>query len=129
MSLNNASLRQAGPSDWPAIEALLRANELPLDGARAHLGTFVVAADGTEVVGVAGAEVHGDVALLRSVAVAPGLHRQGIGESLVGLLMQEARRRGIRQVYLLTTRAAGYFPRFGFERLPRAEAPHALQAS
>jgi len=127
--MNNVSLRQAGPADWPAIRALLQANALPLQGAEAHLPTFVVAASGAEVIGTAGAEVYGDVALLRSVAVAPGLQGQGIGESLVGLLLQEARRRGIRQVFLLTTTAAGYFPRFGFERLPREQAPQALQAS
>ena len=127
--MKNLSFRQAGQADWPAIRALLQANALPLQGAEAHLSSFVVATRGAEVIGVAGAEVHGDVALLRSVAVAPGLHRQGIGESLVGLMLQEARRRGIRQVFLLTTTAAGYFPRFGFSPLPREQAPRALQAS
>jgi len=129
MSMKRVSIRQAGKSDWPAIQSLLLANQLPLDGAEAHLSTFVVAASGAEVVGVAGAEVYGDAALLRSVAVAPGLHRQGIGESLVGLVLQEAKRRGIRQVFLLTTTAAEYFPKFGFERLPREQAPRSLQAS
>lgn len=129
MSLKNVSLRQAGRADWLAIKSLLQVNQLPLDGAEAHLPTFVVAASGPEIVGVAGAEVYGDVALLRSVAVAPGLHRQGIGEAMVELLLLEARRRGIRRVFLLTTTAADYFPRFGFAHLPRAQAPRALQAS
>ncbi|MED5618172.1 arsenic resistance N-acetyltransferase ArsN2 [Ideonella sp. BN130291] len=129
MSLKNVSLRQAGPSDWPAIQSLLTANHLPLEGAEEHLATFVVALSGNEVVGVAGAEVYGAVALLRSVAIAPGLHGQGIGESLVRLLLQEATRRGIGQVFLLTTTAADYFPRFGFEPQPREHAPRALQAS
>jgi N-acetylglutamate synthase-like GNAT family acetyltransferase len=129
MSLKNVSLRQAGKADWPAIRSLLVAHKLPLEGAETHLSTFVIAASGAEVVGVAGAEVHGEVALLRSVAVAPGLLGQGIGESLVDLLLQEAKRRGIRQVFLLTTTAADYFPRFGFARLPREQAPKALTAS
>ena len=77
------SLRQANPADWSAIEALLKANGLPLDGAREHLSTFVVAASGREIVGCAGAEPRGDVALLRSVAVAPGLQHQGIGQPRV----------------------------------------------
>ncbi|KQW02922.1 GNAT family N-acetyltransferase [Rhizobacter sp. Root1221] len=66
---------------------------------------------------------------MRSVAVAPGLHRQGIGEAMVGLLLHEARRSGIAHVFLLTTTATDYFPRFGFTRLPREQAPQALQAS
>ena len=48
---------------------------------------------------------------------------------MVGLLLHEARRRGIAQLFLLTTTAADYFPRFGFTRMPREQVPQALQAS
>jgi N-acetylglutamate synthase-like GNAT family acetyltransferase len=123
------SLRQANPADWPAVEALLKANKLPLDGAREHLSTFVIAESGREVVGCAGAEPRGDVALLRSVAVVPGLHRQGIGREMVALVLQEARRRNFKAVYLLTTTARDYFQRLGFEVAERATAPKALQQS
>jgi GNAT superfamily N-acetyltransferase len=88
--MSTISLRQANPADWPAIQTLLQANALPLDGAREHLSTFVVATSGPDVVGCAGAELRADVALLRSVAVAPGLHRQGIGRQMVSLVLQEA---------------------------------------
>jgi N-acetylglutamate synthase-like GNAT family acetyltransferase len=125
----NITLRQAGAGDWPAIAALLRENALPLEGAQANLATFIVATSGQEVVGVAGAEVHGDLALLRSVAVAPVLHGKGLGEALLRTLLDEARRRSIRQVFLLTTTAADYFARFGFRKLSREHAPRALQAS
>lgn len=137
MSLNNLALRPAARADWPAIRALLEANGLPTAGAEDHLATFAVAlrggangvTDGTEIVGVAGVELHGDVALLRSVAVAPGLHGQGIGDALVGRVLAEAQRRGIVRLFLLTTTAADWFPRFGFARLPREQAPAALAAS
>lgn len=123
------SLRAAHAADWAAIASLLESNKLPLDGARQHLSTFVVAVQGAEVIGVAGAEVYGSVALLRSVAVAPGLHRQGVGRQLVSLVLQEAKRRGIGQVFLLTTTAPDYFTRFGFRRIGREQAPAALNAS
>ena len=88
MSTNpSIRLRQAAPSDWPAIESLLQAHGLPLAGAREHLSTFVLAEAGGEVIGCAGAEPRGDVALLRSVAVAPGLQAQGIGRQLVSLVI------------------------------------------
>ena len=32
-------------------------------------------------------------------------------------------------LYLLTTTAEGYFPKFGFERITRAEVPPSVQAS
>ncbi len=123
------SLRQAHAADWPAIEALLKAHRLPLDGAREHLSTFVVAESGREVVGCAGAEPRGDLALLRSVAVAPGLQGQGIGREMVALVLQEARRRNFRAVGLLTTTARDYFLRFGFVPTDRAAAPKTLQQS
>lgn len=130
MLLNqNVSLRQAGAADWPAVEALLRANKLPTEGARQHLPTYLLAVSNGEVVGCAGAEVYGDIALLRSVAVAPGLQRQGIGQWLLERLLLEATRRQIRRLFLLTVTAPEYFARFGFKRGKIEEAPDALKAS
>lgn len=130
MLLNkNVTLRQAGAADWPAVEALLLANKLPTEGARRHLPTYLLAVSNGEVVGCAGAEVYGDIALLRSVAVAPGLQRQGIGQLLVERLLLEATRRQIRRVFLLTVTAPEYFARYGFKRGPIDQAPAALKAS
>jgi N-acetylglutamate synthase-like GNAT family acetyltransferase len=123
------TLRPASPADWPAVEALLRTHQLPVEGAREHLATYLLAFSGAELVGCAGAEVYGDRALLRSVAVAPGLQRQGIGRLLVERLLQEAARRRLRSVHLLTVTAPEYFARHGFRRGPVAEAPPALKAS
>jgi len=132
MSLNtdtNISLRQATPADWPALAALLEANKLPLDGARQHLNTYLLATSNGELVGSAGAEIYGHIALMRSVAVAPGLHQQGLGRALVGRLIEEARRRNITRLYLLTVTAPEYFAQFGFKRTKIEEAPVALKAS
>ncbi|MDT7837027.1 arsenic resistance N-acetyltransferase ArsN2 [Aquabacterium sp. OR-4] len=127
--MSSITMRQAQAADWPAVEALLRANGLPLQGAREHLATFVLAQAGGETVGCAGVEPRGEVALLRSVAVAPGLQRQGIGRQMVALLMQEARRRGFAQMVLLTTTARRFFEELGFTLADRAQAPAALQQS
>ena len=130
MLLNrNLTLRPAAPSDWPAIEALLRANKLPLEGAQAHLDTYLLAVSNGEIVGCAGAEVYGHIALLRSVAVAPGLHKQGIGKLLLDRLIHEAQRRDIVRLYLLSVTAPEYFAQFGFKRANIDEAPQALKAS
>ena len=130
MSTNiSLSLRPATHSDWPAIESLLLVNGLPRDGARDHLQTFIVAVMAGETLACAGAEISGDVALLRSVAVQPARQRQGIGRRLLEQLLLEARRRDIARLYLLTETAADYFARFGFTREPRAHAPLVLQDS
>ena len=129
MLLKNIQLRQAGSTDWPAISALLEANKLPLDGAQAHLHNYVLAVQNGQTVGCAGAEVYGDIALLRSVAVSPALHQQGVGKAMLGMLLEEAKRRGIQKMYLLSVTAPEYFAQYGFKRMPHAMAPKALEAS
>lgn len=131
MLLNPApiTLRQAAAADWPAIEALLQAHQLPTEGAQAHLPTYLLATAHGEVVGCAGAEVYDSVALVRSVAVAPGLHRQGIGRLLLERLLLEARSRDIATLYLVTVTAPEYFAQYGFKRMKMDDAPAALKAS
>ncbi len=123
------SLRQAGSGDWPAVESLLLGNKLPTEGARENLATYLLAISNGEIVGCAGAEVYGTVALLRSVAVASGLHKKGIGRLLVERMIQEARARDIASLHLLTVTAPEYFAVYGFKRGKIEEAPVALKAS
>ena len=66
---------------------------MPTAGAQDHLHNFLVAVLQGEVVAVAGAEVYGDVALLRSVAVKSTVQGRGVGRQVVERLLQEARRR------------------------------------
>lgn len=119
----------AEPADWEALARLLRDHRLPLDGLREHLATTVVARDEDALVGSAALEVYDDGALLRSVAVVPGRQHSGLGETLVKASIDVARTRGIPALYLLTTTAERYFPRFGFERIDRADVPAGVQRS
>jgi len=87
------------------------------------LPSFVVADLGGDLVGVAGLEACCDNALLRSVAVRPEWRSRGLGRTLVTRVIDDAERRGLNALYLLTTTADRYFPSFGFERIERAEVP------
>jgi amino-acid N-acetyltransferase len=40
-----------------------------------------------------------------------------------------ARNRGVDTAFLLTTTAATFFPKLGFERISRADVPESVQAS
>lgn len=129
-------LRAARPDDWRSVAELLADAELPLAGAQDHLSDFIVAegAGGT-LLGCAALERYtvDDAApasaLLRSLAVAPAARGLGLGALLVGRLLDSARESGVADVTLLTTTAAGYFPRFGFQAITREEAPVAVRAS
>lgn len=116
-------VRPAVPADLPAVERLLAASGLPLDGVREAFPTFVVAEHGGGLVGVAGLEVCCDNALLRSVAVDPAWRSHGVGRALVSRAIGEAEARGIRALYLLTTTAEHYFPSFGFRPIARDAVP------
>jgi N-acetylglutamate synthase-like GNAT family acetyltransferase len=122
-------LRPAGPQDWASIEALLKGCALPVEGARHHLATFVLAESDAAVIAVAGLEVHGRDGLLRSVAVSPRARGAGVGRRLVDAVEALARARGIERLHLLTTTAPGYFARRGFEARHRSAVPAALRAS
>ncbi|MEO5818618.1 MAG: arsenic resistance N-acetyltransferase ArsN2 [Gemmatimonadaceae bacterium] len=124
--LAGATLRLAVPSDEAAVEALLTASSLPLDGVHEALPCFVVAEEAGNIVGVAGIEacgVAGEHALLRSVAVAPSWQKRGLGRALVTRTIAEAEARGAKALYLLTTTAEHYFPSFGFHITSRTDVP------
>src|SRR5437763_3892769 len=120
---HSAQLRPARADDLAAVEQLLAASQLPLDGVREALSTFIVAQAGADIVGVAGLEVCCDNALLRSVAVHDAWRSRGLGRALVTRTIAEAEARGINALYLLTTTADRYFPTFGFRTIERDAVP------
>ncbi|MGH9457828.1 MAG: arsenic resistance N-acetyltransferase ArsN2 [Thermoanaerobaculia bacterium] len=123
------AIRSATPADWPAIRRLLETSDLPLAGAEVWLASFVIAERNDEIVGCATLEEHDGAFLLRSVAVSRELRGARIGEQLVAAALDAVRRRGGGPVFLLTTTAAKWFPRFGFRRIGREELPESLTAS
>lgn len=123
------AVEPARAGDRDAVLQLLRDNALPADGLSDHLANTLVVRHGDRLVGSVALEVYGDGALLRSVAVAPGLQRSGLGRALTDAAIDLARQRRIPALFLLTTTADGYFPRFGFERIDRAQVPATVQES
>ena len=79
--------------------------------------------------GVVGVEVYGSVGLLRSLAVEPSHRKSGLGVSLVSNAETWAAEQGVETLYLLTTTAAQFFARRGYEAVPRSEAPAAIAAT
>ena len=122
-------IRNATSADLPAVENLLSASDLPLDGVKDNFSNFKVAEDDGEIAGAIGLEEFGAVALLRSAVVSPGHRGNGVGRRLVEHLLEGAEVAWIEELYLLTTTADQYFPRFGFTRTTRSAVPDAVKAS
>ena len=122
-------VRRATTKDLPAVEKLLVASKLPTEGVRDNFSNFVVADDDGAIAGAIGLEKYGSVALLRSAVVAPDRRGTGVGGKLVAQLIERAEEAGVDELYLLTTTAEEYFPKFGFIRTTRAAVPEAVKAS
>jgi len=119
----------AKTSDLPELLALVKASSLPVAGIEQHLDKALVARDKGTLIGCAAVEIYGSVGLLRSVAVAAGRRGEGLGQRLTKAALELARKRGVRNIYLLTTTASHFFPRFGFTAIPRSELDQALAQS
>lgn len=127
--MNDIRIEPARAADLPAILELLRNQKLPVDGLSDHMPTTLVARKDGQIVGSIAVEMYADGGLLRSAAVATSLQGQGVGRSLTDAAFALARQRGLSTLYLLTTTADRYFPKFGFEQIDRHEVPPSVQQS
>jgi len=109
---------------------LLAACSLPnVDLSPAKLQHFFGCGAKTNPRGVVGVELHGNVALLRSLAVAEDVRGQGCGTRLVHEAEDYAGRSGVKRLYLLTTTAEPFFRSLGYAVVNRDGVPDAIRAT
>jgi amino-acid N-acetyltransferase len=124
-------ISRADSSTLEEILSLLNTVDLPPDGVAEYIDGFLIARDETgSLVGCAGMEQHGELGLLRSVAVTPELQRSGLGTRLTEAILQYATQQGISEVLLLTTTARDFFEqKFGFAVAVRKDHDDRLKQS
>jgi amino-acid N-acetyltransferase len=122
-------LRSASSSELETVVDLLNRSGLPTAGVADNFSQFLVAEADGRLVGVVGLELYGQSALLRSAAVEESWRGSGVGRVLVERALDLARDRGIVDVYLLTTTAEHYFPKFGFVCVRRDEVAPGVRSS
>lgn len=125
----DVQIERASDADRPSILRLLRDSGLPIDGLVEHVKVAFVARDGTAIVGCSALETYADGALLRSVVVAPAARGRGLGQRLTAAAVTFAQSAGMPAVYLLTTSAESFFPRFGFVPTTREQVPASVTQS
>ncbi|NHN61206.1 MULTISPECIES: arsenic resistance N-acetyltransferase ArsN2 [Halorussus] len=123
------ALRKADSETLDRIEELLDANGLPHEAVRSSPECFYVARSGGALVGIGGVERYGSAGLLRSVAVPAPMRGAGYGTALCDALEERARVDGVETLYLLTTTAAEFFARRGYERVGREAAPERVRGT
>ena len=114
-------------SEFESTFALLKESKLdPSDLKQDHIRLFQFQ-EGEQVIGVGGFEVFGNLALLRSVAVKPGVRGKGIGKELVAQIELVAKHSGIKALYLLTNTAPNFFKSIGYQQIERNDFAEPLK--
>lgn len=96
----------------------------PLSEIYENIRDYFVVRQGERIIACAALHVMwSDLAEIKSVAVAEGSQRQGIGDQLVEACLKEAKELGMPTVFCLTYKPA-FFERLGFSQLDKMELPH-----
>ena len=96
----------------------------PLSEIYENIRDYFVVRQGERIIACAALHVMwSDLAEIKSVAVAEGSQRQGIGDQLVEACLKEAKKLGMPTVFCLTYKPA-FFERLGFSQLDKMELPH-----
>ncbi len=123
------AMRPARRDDLPGIRALLASVGLTEPAAEA-MGGFFTLRNERGLVGSVALDVHGDDAILHSLAVDPECRGAGYGWMLADMAVGQARWRGVRRIYLLTETASDFFAaKFGFRVVDRTTLGKAVATS
>lgn len=81
------------------------------------------------ITAIGGLEFYFPFALVRSVAVYPEYQGNGYAGMICDALCRHAQRKNIRELYLLTETAEGFFSRHGFIRVDRSTVPRTIKTT
>ena len=128
MAKENIKIERFAQGDEKEIVKLLSRANLPVqDLTLEKLEHFLVAKtrDGS-VIGTIGVELYQDVGLLRSLVVHPSYQGKGLGKRLTREVELFAQQKSVKTLLLLTTTAAEFFPKLGYQVIQRDRAPMSI---
>ena len=124
------AMRPAQRTEAPAIHALLERVHLIAPLREELIPSFFTLRNEHGLAGVVALEVHGEDAILHSLAVDPQYRGAGYGWMLADMAVSQARWRGVRRIYLLTETASDFFAaKFGFRVVDRSTLSRAVAQS
>jgi amino-acid N-acetyltransferase len=114
---------------FDAFRTLLKSSNLPADDLDYKRDLLVGYYEGDKLVGTGGLEVYGPYALLRSLSVRMGIRGKSVGTTITEFLLEEAKKKKLKAIYLLTETAHGFFAKKGFKDVQRDQVPQEVKAS
>lgn len=128
-SVGSVAIKPANEEDVVGIINLLKANNLPVSDLNTGKRQFLVATISGQLTGVVALELYGDSGLLRSLAVNSEFRTLNLGKKLIAEAENLGRKNGLKQLFLLTTTASGFFSKLGWDITDRSAAPASIAAS
>jgi UDP-N-acetylmuramate: L-alanyl-gamma-D-glutamyl-meso-diaminopimelate ligase len=124
------AMRPAQRADLDGIRALLADSGLAQPASDERASDFFTLRNENGLAGCVALEVHGDDAILHSLAVDKQYRGAGYGWMLADMAVSQARWRGVRRIYLLTESASDFFAaKFGFRVVDRSTLSKAVATS
>jgi len=102
---------------------LLFENNLPVSDLDEKKTLFALMDRNNNIIGSGGLEYFGDTALLRSISVKKEWQGRGFGKQIRLELEKIAHQNGVRNIFLLTTTAKGFFEKEEYSVIDRSEVP------
>lgn len=114
---------------FEAFRTLLKSSNLPADDLDYKKDLLVGYYESNSLVGTGGLEIYGPYALLRSLSVKFGIRGKSVGTAIMEYLLDLAKKRKLKAIFLLTETAHGFFLKRGFTDIARDQVPEEVKAS
>lgn len=108
---------------------LLERSALPISDINPDTSIFLGVFIKNNLVGCVGLELFGSIGLLRSLAVLESNRANGMGFKLTNAIIDEAKKRSLSSIYLLTTDAEKFFEKVGFSKIVKRNAPKEIKVT
>lgn len=123
----NIMLKKIENKNLPFIENILQDNYLVYEDIKDdHIELFSVYQN-LEFIGIIGLEQFGELGLLRSLVVFEKYRKKGYGKEICNCLLDYARNKNIKEIYLLTVTAKNFFEKIGFNLVKRKHVPEEIK--
>lgn len=127
--MQNSLVIEATQSDIKNIKDLLQSVALPIEDVSLQKQKFWVVKKGETLMGVVALEYYPPNAILRSFAVKEEFRDQGLGSELFSKAIEEATKKNLTDLYLLTTTADKYFRKKGWVEKDKNKVPESIAQS
>lgn len=122
-------IRNIEKPELEKLVSLLTKNKLPVEDIGRQNQIFWGKWRNTELIGGIGLEEYGQSAILRSLVVDEHFRNHQLAHALYSELIDYAADKGIKNLYLLTQTAVGYFTKKGWQQTDREQVPQEIKAS